>query len=53
VDGAVDPAAAGERAVGGVHDRVDGERGDVGADDLDHRARGPTGRSASSGVRGL
>src|SRR5690606_26773100 len=39
VDGAVDAAAAEQRAVGGVHDRVDLEGRDVAGDDLDARVR--------------
>ena len=37
MDGAVHPAAAEQRAVGGVDDRVDVERGDVGDDDVEPR----------------
>jgi hypothetical protein len=35
VDGAVNPAAAQQRAVGGVDDRVDRQVGDVPFDDFD------------------
>ena len=35
VDGPIDAAPAQQRAVGGVHDGVDGERGDVGHDDVE------------------
>lgn len=37
MDGAVDTAAAEQGCIGGVDDRVDGERGDVGNDDLTGR----------------
>ena len=37
MDGAVDPAAAKQRAVGGVDDGRDVERGDVGDDDVEPR----------------
>ena len=37
MDGAVDAAAAEQRAVGGVDDGVDVERGDVGDEDVEPR----------------
>jgi hypothetical protein len=37
MDRAIDPAAAQQRRVRGVDDRVDRERGDVGDDDLQSR----------------
>lgn len=37
MDRAIDAAAAEQRRIGGVDDRVDGERGDVGDDDLTGR----------------
>ena len=35
VNGAIDAAAAEQRAVGGIHDCIDIERGDVGDDDVE------------------
>jgi hypothetical protein len=40
MDGAVDPAAAEQRPVGGVDDRIDRERRDVGDHDLETELRG-------------
>jgi hypothetical protein len=40
MDGAVDPAAAEQRLVGGVDDRIDAERRDVGDHDLEAGLRG-------------
>src|SRR5262245_16100470 len=40
MDGAVNPAAAHERAVGGIDDGIDVERGDISLDDVDTLGHG-------------
>jgi hypothetical protein len=50
VDGAVDATAAQQRGVGGVHDGVDGERGDVDLDGAE--ARGGGGHAADYNAAG-
>ena len=48
MDRAVDTAATGERRVGGVDDRVDLQRGDVGADGARSGRRRPRGRAGQA-----
>jgi hypothetical protein len=48
MDRAVDAAATKQRRVGGVDDRIGGECGDVGDDDLDSRRPDPANEGAQA-----